>query len=286
MKKIVFTGGGTGGHIMPNIALIEQLNDFEIYYIGSNGMEKNILSKFKNVNFIKIPTVKFHRSLTLKNLTIPFKLLNSIKIAKKELNKINPNIIFSKGGYVSVPVCFAGNKLKIPIITHESDLSVGLANKLIAKKSKYICCSFKETAEKFGKNAIFTGSPIRPKIFKGNKNTIISKYKINLNKPIILIIGGSLGSKAINNVIWKNIEDLSKKYTIIHIVGKNNLNQNIKQRDYIQIEFAENIEDLFATCDIVITRAGSNTIFELLSICKPMILIPLPKNASSTCNKR
>lgn len=280
MKKIVFTGGGTAGHITPNLAIIEQLKDYDIYYIGSSGMEKEIVSKYKNIKFVEIPAVKFIRSLTPKNLLLPFKLIKSINATKKILKEIQPSLIFSKGGFVSIPTCLAGNSLKIPVITHESDLTVGLANKIIAKKAKYLCCSFKETADNFKKNSIFTGSPIREKIFKGNKFNVISKHKTTTNKPIILVTGGSSGAKAINNAIWENINDLCDKYVIIHITGKNNLNSKITHKNYIQIDFTNNIEDYFAASDIVISRAGSNTIFELLAIKKPMILIPLPKDQS------
>lgn len=281
MKSIVFTGGGTAGHIMPNLAIIADLkNKYKIYYIGSSGMEKDIILKQKNIEFIEIPVVKFQRSLSPKNFLIPFKLLSSIKQTKKILQKIQPCLIFSKGGYVSIPTSLAGKKLNIPVITHESDLTIGLANKLIAKKSKYLCCSFKTTADNYGKNAIFTGSPIRSKIFTGNKNKITNQLNINNEKPTILIVGGSQGARTINSVIFENIDKLINKYNIIHIVGRNNL-RNIKYNGYYQIEFANNIEDYFSASDIVISRAGSNTIFELLALAKPMILIPLPKTKHS-----
>lgn len=281
MKKIVFTGGGTAGHIIPNIAIIEDLKDYKIYYLGSNGMEKEILKSYPNITFIEIPIAKFRRSLSLKNLLLPFKLSSAINKTKKILKKINPDLIFSKGGFVSIPPCLAGHKLSIPIITHESDLSIGLANKVIARRARYLCCSFKSTADGYQRNAIFTGSPIRKKIQSGNKNTIIVRHNIKSNKPIILIVGGSLGAMAINNTIWNNLDTLTNKYTLIHIVGKNNLNKKISNDNYIQIEFANDIENYFASADIVISRAGSNTIFELLSIYKPMILIPLPKSSHS-----
>jgi UDP-N-acetylglucosamine--N-acetylmuramyl-(pentapeptide) pyrophosphoryl-undecaprenol N-acetylglucosamine transferase len=281
MKKIVFTGGGTAGHIIPNLALIDDLKNYKIYYLGSNGMEKKIISQYKNIEFIEIPAVKFNRSITLKNLLIPFKLISSIKQCKKIFKNIKPDLIFSKGGYVSIPPCFAGFSLNIPVITHESDISLGLANKLIGKKAKYICCSFKSTADKIKKNAVFTGSPIRKKILNGNKTKTKEYIDISKNKPTILIVGGSQGAKAINNIIWKNIDKLTNKYNIIHIVGNNNINKQIKIKDYFQIEFANNIEDYFDLSDIVISRAGSNTIFELLAINKPMILIPLPKTSQS-----
>lgn len=282
MKKIVFTGGGTGGHIMPNLSLIEVLqNDYQIYYLGSNGMEKKLLEQYKKVKFVEIPTVKFVRSLTLKNLAIPFKLYSSIKTCKKILKDISPNVIFSKGGFVSIPVCLAGQKLGISTITHESDLTMGLANKIIAKHAKVVCCSFITTAEKYGKTAIFTGSPIRPQIYKGNPQNILKSYNIATNKPIILVTGGSLGAQALNHVIWDNISTLTEKYTILHLVGKGKTNKQIPNSpSYIQLEFAKNIEDFFAISDLIISRAGSNTIFELLALKKPMLLIPLPKKSS------
>ena len=282
MKKIVFTGGGTGGHIMPNLSIIEEIKEkYEIFYLGSNGMERNIISKYQYIKFIEIPSVKLIRSLNFKNLLIPFKLIQSITICKKKLKEISPNLIFSKGGYVSIPVSIAGHNLGIPILTHESDLSIGIANKIIAKKSKYLCCTFEETAKKYGKNAIHTGSPIRKQIFRGNKTNITKKINIDTDKPIITITGGSLGAKRINEVIWDNIEKLTPNYTIIHLVGKNKVNNKIKNTpSYIQIDFANNIEDYFDLSDIVISRAGSNTIFELLALHKPMILLPLSKESS------
>lgn len=282
MKRIVFTGGGTGGHIMPNLSIIEEIKDkYEIYYLGSNGMEKDIISKYKYIKFTEIPSAKLVRSLDLHNLLIPFKLIHSINICKEKLKEISPSLIFSKGGYVSIPVAIAGHKLDIPILTHESDLTIGIANKIIARKSKHLCCTFEETADKYGKNAIHTGSPIRKQIFMGNKSNVLAKYNLDTNKPIITITGGSLGAKRINEVIWSSIDKLTKHYTIIHLVGKNKVNAKIKNsKNYIQIDFTNNIEDYFDLSDIVISRAGSNTIFELLALTKPMILLPLSKKSS------
>lgn len=281
MKNIVFTGGGTAGHIMPNLAIIEELHGYNIYYFGSNGMEKEIISKYPKIKFIEIESVKFIRSLTPKNLLIPFKLIKSISKIKKELIKINPCLIFSKGGYVSIPTCLAGASLDIPILTHESDYTIGLANKIISKKSKYLCCSFEETAKKYKKNSIYTGSPIRKNILCGNANIIKDRHNIDSTKPLILIVGGSLGAQNINKVIWNNLEILNKKYNIIHIVGKNKINTSFKSKNnYIQLEFVSDIENYFSASDLIISRAGSNTIFELLTLAKPMLLIPLPKKSS------
>lgn len=282
MKTIVFTGGGTAGHIMPNIAIMEELkNRYKIYYIGSSGMEKNIISKYQYVTFLEIPSVKFNRSLTPKNLLIPFKLISCTKQAVKHLKAIQPSVVFSKGGYVSLPTALGASMLKIPIITHESDLTLGLANKIISKVSKVICCSFQPTAQNVGKKGKYTGSPIRKKIINGNKNVPITKHKIDTSRPTILIIGGSQGSQAINNVIWDNIPLLTNQYNIIHIVGKKNLRKDIVAKNYFQLEFVDDIENYLALADIAISRAGSNTIFELIATNTPMILIPLPKTKAS-----
>lgn len=277
MKKIVFTGGGTAGHIMPNLALIEDLkNKAQIFYIGSNGMEKDIITK-KNIPFYEIPSTKLKRSLSLSNLLIPFKLFTAIKKAKKILSEIKPDVIFSKGGYVALPVVFAGKKLGIKIISHESDMTLGLANKLSKNKSDIICTSFEKTALSL-KNGLFTGSPLRKQIFYGNKENAKKLFKSYKNKPTILIVGGSLGSKIINQTIYKMLDKLSE-FNIIHLVGKNNLT-NINLDNYVQLEFTENIEDLYALSEIVISRAGSNVINEILALNKLNILIPLSKQAS------
>lgn len=281
MKTIVFTGGGTAGHITPNLAIINELKNYKIVYIGSNGMEKELVAQHPNITFIEIPAVKLIRSLHPKNALIPFKLIRSINTTKKILKALNPCLIFSKGGYVSIPVCIAGKTQKIPIITHESDYTIGLANKIIAKISQKICCSFETTANKYGKNAIYTGSPIRKEIFHGNKNVVKTRHSINTTLPIVLIVGGSLGAQTINQTIWNNINKICSKYFVIHITGKKNTNTKIKHKNYIQIPFANDIENYFHISDIIISRAGSNTIFEILAIAKPMILIPLPKSTGS-----
>ena len=284
MKKIVLTGGGTAGHVMPNVALLKYLEkEFdEIHYIGSfNGIEKNIIKNYPQIIYHEIPTVKLIRSLTPKNLLIPLKLLKSLKKTKQILKAINPSVIFSKGGFVSVPVVLVGAKLKIPIIAHESDSSMGLANKIILKKCEKMCFSFENLAKKYKEKGVFSGSPIRDEIFKGNKQQTIKELNLLENKPTILIMGGSLGATAINNVIFENAEELSKQYNLIHIVGKNNSNKKLlKINNYKQIEFANKIENYLSCADIVISRSGSNSIFEFLALKKPMILIPLPKSSS------
>lgn len=278
MKTIVLTGGGTAGHIMPNVALIGTLKKHfdKIYYIGTNGMEKEIITK-QGIPFYEITATKFVRKLSLKTLKIPFELLKSIKQAKKLLKELKPDVIFSKGGYVSMPVAIAGKKLHIPVVSHESDLSMGLANKIILKYANKVCTSFSATTS-LSKKCVFTGSPIRKEIFSGNKNNVINKFDYDPQKQTILFIGGSLGATAINDAVYVALPKLCEKYNVLHIAGK-----NIKKHThsgYFQVEFANNVQDFFNACDVCITRSGANTIFELAAIQKPMLLIPLPKGNS------
>ena len=275
---IVLTGGGTAGHIMPNIALIDELKKHfdNIYYIGTNGMEKDIV-KSNNIPFFEIKAYKFTRKLSPKLFLLPFRVLYSINQAKKVLKKLRPNVIFSKGGYVSIPVAIAGKKLDIPVVTHESDLTLGLANKIIAKYSKFVCLSF--YSEKYkNKKFVCTGSPIRKEIFSGNAQNVLKNIDFNKNLPNLLFVGGSLGAKAINDFVTFNLDELTKKYNILHITGKNYPQKTHK--NYKSVPFAPNIQDYFACADIVISRSGANTIFELCAIEKPMLLIPLPKGNS------
>ncbi len=275
MSTIVLTGGGTAGHIMPHLALKPYLQQHftNLVYIGSiNGMEKNIISSDGGFKYYAVETAKLDRCHLLKNFKIPIKFLKGVKQAKQILKKVNPSIVFSKGGYVSLPVVFAAKSLNIPVVTHESDLTMGLANKLSKNKCSCICTTFKETADNVGKKGVFTGSPIR----ESSK----SKTVISSNKPILLITGGSLGAKAVNTAVYESITELTKKFYVIHQVGKNNINNNIKAKDYKQIEFADNMQELIKLSDVIISRAGSNTIFELAYYNKPMLLIPLPKGAS------
>lgn len=276
MKKIVFTGGGTAGHIYPIVALLPYFKNYDIHYIGTNGMEREIISKCKGVIYHEIPAVKLVRKLTLKNLLIPFKLLSSIKKTKKVLREISPNVIFSKGGYVAVPVVLAGRRLGIPVVSHESDLSMGLANKIILKKCNAMCTTFLETT-KVRPKCIHTGQPIRQDILDGIACNI--KNKFTNNNPVLLIIGGSLGARFINQKITENIDRLLQDFNVIHITGRGNLSE-IERENYIQIEFAERIADYYACADIVVSRAGSGVINELLYLRKPMLLIPLSKKCS------
>lgn len=275
--RIILTGGGSAGHVTPNIALLPYLKIHfnKIEYIGSkDGIEKDIIKK-QNIKYHEITTCKLSRSFTLKNFLIPIKLVQGILEAKKILKSFKPNIIFSKGGYVALPVVIAAKFLKIPIVAHESDYSMGLANKLIYKYCNKMCFTFNNIPDKYKNKAIITGPPIR--------KDIISNEKINFNntKKTLLIMGGSLGATSINQFIFNNISSLLTNYNIIHLVGKNKINKSLSDiPEYLQIEYSNNIGKLFNSADIIISRAGSNSIFEILALNKPMILIPLPTTAS------
>ncbi|MFP4698297.1 MAG: undecaprenyldiphospho-muramoylpentapeptide beta-N-acetylglucosaminyltransferase [Eubacteriales bacterium] len=284
-RKIVLTGGGTAGHVTPNIALIPKLQKegWDIFYIGSyNGIEKQLI-KDMGITFYGISSGKLRRYFDLKNFTDPFRVVKGYFDAVKLINHINPSIVFSKGGFVTVPVILAAKRKKIPSIIHESDISPGLANKISMPFTTKVCATFPETLNHLPKRkSVLTGTPIRSELFTGKYTKGLKTCNFNNKKPILLIIGGSLGSTKINTIIRKNINYLLNMFQIIHICGKGNIDNNLnKTQGYKQYEYvSKNLPDLFAAADIVLSRAGANTIFELLELKKPNILVPLSSSAS------
>ncbi len=279
--KIVLTGGGTGGHVIPNISLLPELKKHfdTIYYFGGNGLEKELISKINDVKYVKIPVCKKNLSCKICNIFLPFKLLSCVHKTKKMLKKIKPDVVFSKGGYVSLPVCLASYLLKIPVVSHESDMTMGKANKIIYKVSSKMCTTFEKTSENLGK-AICTGSPIRNELKNGVRSKGLALTKLQDTLPFVLITGGSTGAESLNNVVYETLPQLTKKYNVIHLVGKNK-GKKISSPNYCQMEFCSQIEHLFALSNVVVSRAGSNAICELLYLKKPMLLIPLPKSSTS-----
>ena len=284
-KKIVLTGGGTAGHVTPNIALIPHLKaaGFEISYIGSyDGIEKKLISDY-DIPYYGIATGKFRRYLDIKNLTDPFRVIKGLGEARKHLKKIKPDVVFSKGGFVSVPVVRAAAALHIPCIIHESDMTPGLANKLCIPVAKKVCCNFPETYNMLPKEkAGLTGSPIREELTKGDKIAALDMCGFTANKPVILVIGGSLGAASVNKAVREALPKLSKDFQVIHICGKDKIdNMLLHTEGYIQFEYVKSeLKDLFALADIVVSRAGANSICELLALRKPNLLIPLSANSS------
>lgn len=283
-KKIALVGGGTAGHITPNLALVPELKSrgYEIIYIGSiGGMEESIISR-TDLPFFGVTSDKLRRYFDLKNFMMPFNVIKGIREAKEILKEQRVDIIFSKGGFVAVPIVIAAYQLKIPVVSHEADITVGLANRIAAPRSKVICCNFEETARYFGAKGIHTGSPLRQTIFEGSKERGLKLLNFKNDKPIIFVTGGSLGSQYINELIWKNLDKLLDRYNVIHQCGKGKGSHNSFVREgYRQYEvITDNLPDIFATSDFVISRAGANIIFELLALKKPTLLIPLSKRAS------
>lgn len=285
MKKIVMTGGGTAGHVTPNIALFDSLqkDGYEIHYIGSyKGIEKGLIED-KKIPYYGISSGKFRRYRSWKNLTDPFRVLHGFFQARRLLGRIRPNVVFSKGGFVSVPVVMAAKTRHIPVIIHESDLTPGLANKLAMPSATKVCCNFPETLPYLPKEkAVLTGSPIRQELLHGNKQAAKDFCGFTGDLPILMVMGGSIGSVYINNAIRGCIDTLLTKYQIIHLCGKGNIDESLKdKKGYAQFEYiSENLPDLFAAADLVVARAGANSICELLALHKPNILIPLSRNAS------
>ncbi len=285
MKRIILTGGGTAGHVTPNMALVPTLIDegYDISYIGSyNGMEKKLIEDI-GIPYYGISSGKLRRYFDIKNFSDPFRVIKGFFEAKTLLKKLKPDVVFSKGGFVTVPVVMAAKKLHIPVIIHESDMTPGLANKLSIPSASKVCCNFPETIKHLPEGkAVLTGSPIREELFQGDRREGLRLCEFTENKPVLLIIGGSLGSVAINNAIRNNLDALLEKYQIIHLCGRNNLDQRLlEKKGYQQFEYVKKeLKHYFACADVVVSRAGANAICELLALRKPNILIPLGLDAS------
>ena len=281
MSVIVLTGGGTAGHCTPNIALIPYLKkDFdEIYYIGGeNGMEKRLAEK-AGLKYYSVPSAKLERKLTFKNLSIPFKVLQGVSAAKKILGKLSPDVVFSKGGYVALPVVIAAAKLKIPVVSHESDLSLGLANKIAARYSRVVLTSFKKTAENL-KNGKYVGTPVRRELFGlSGKAEILGKYGLSAEKKTLLATGGSQGAAKINSLVRTSLPRLLKKYNVILLCGKGKKSGE-KAENFVEIEFSDDVGELMRAADVCVSRAGANTLFELIALGVPTLAVPLPKGNS------
>jgi len=285
MKKIIMTGGGTAGHVTPNIALMPALKEagYEIEYIGSiNGMEKGLIEA-QNIPYHGISSGKLRRYFDWKNFSDPFRVLKGYGQAISLMKKLKPDVVFSKGGFVSVPVVLAARHCHIPAIIHESDITPGLANKIAIKGAKKVCCNFPETMKYLPpEKAVLTGSPIRQELLLGNKLAGLELCGFTTDKPIIMVVGGSTGAVHVNEAVRKILPELLKSFQVVHLCGKGKMDTSLNNLGgYIQFEYiSEQMRDLFAISDIVISRAGANSICELLALKKPNLLIPLSANAS------
>ena len=284
MKKIILTGGGTAGHVTPNIALLPKLKEsgFEIKYIGSKGGMEQKLVEDAGLDYYGISSGKLRRYFSFKNFTDPFRVIKGYFEAKKIIRKFKPDIVFSKGGFVTVPVVFAANRYKVPVIIHESDMTPGLANKLAIKKATKVCHNFPETAKYLGAKAVHTGSPIRAELFTGDKIAALDKCGFTANKPVIMVTGRSLGAENVNRLVREALPELLLDFQIAHLCGKGKLDESlVGTSGYAQFEYiSDEMKDFFAMADLIISRAGANSICEISALKKPNILIPLSARVS------
>lgn len=285
MKKIILTGGGTAGHVTPNLALIPSLKElgYEIRYIGSyQGMEKKLIEA-SGIPYDGISSGKLRRYFDIKNFSDPFRVLKGYSEALRLMKKHKPDVVFSKGGFVAVPVVLAAKHYHIPTIIHESDMTPGLANKLCIPSVQKVCCNFPETLPLLPKDkAVLTGSPIRAELLKGDRLSGLQYTNLSADRPILLVIGGSLGSVIVNTVTRNLLPRLLPDFQVIHLCGKGNLDESlIGTKGYVQYEYVDApLKHLFAAADLIISRAGANSICEILALRKPNILIPLSAAAS------
>ena len=285
MKHIVLTGGGTAGHVTPNIALVPVLREagYQISYIGSyEGIERKLIEEL-DIPYYGISSGKLRRYFDVKNFTDPFLVLKGFYEAKKLLKQLKPDVVFSKGGFVTVPVVIAAKKCKIPAIIHESDMTPGLANKLCISSAVKICCNFPETVDSLPKEkAVLTGTPIRQELLNGNPEAGRQFCGFTSEKPVIMVIGGSLGAASVNDHIRRILPQLLEEFQVIHLCGKGKTDESLTgTAGYVQYEYIKKeLADLFALADIVISRAGANAICEISALHKPNLLIPLSANAS------
>lgn len=285
MKRIILTGGGTAGHVTPNIALLPRLRaaGYEISYIGSfEGIEKKLIEA-QGIPYYGISSGKLRRYFDLKNFTDPFRVLKGFAEASRLIKQLRPDVVFSKGGFVSVPVVMAAKRSHVPVICHESDLTPGLANKLSMPSATKVCCNFPETMQYLPKGkAVLTGCPIRKELSEGSRANALTFTGFTAGKPVLLAMGGSLGAAAINQAVRDALPELLKDWQIVHLCGKGKLDESLAgTKGYVQYEYIQKeLPDIFALSDIVISRAGANAICELLALRKPALLIPLSAKAS------
>ena len=285
MKRIVLTGGGTAGHVTPNIALLPKLKEegYDVHYIGSyEGIERKLIEEY-DIPYYGISSGKLRRYFDPKNFSDPFKVIKGYTEASSLIKKLKPDVVFSKGGFVSVPVVLAAKRRGVPSIIHESDMTPGLANKICIPCAKKVCTNFPETLKNIpGNKAVLTGSPIRQELFEGNKEKGLKFCGFDNKKPVLLIIGGSLGSQVVNEAVRSILPQLLEQFQIVHLCGKDKVDNSLNgTKGYVQFEYIkQELTDLFAASDLIISRAGANAICEILALRKPNILIPLSAAAS------
>ena len=279
MKRIVLTGGGTAGHVSPNQALIPHLlrEGWDIHYIGTkSGIERSLIEPMQGVAYHAVSSGKLRRYFDLKNFTDPFRVLAGAVQSVVLIRRLKPHIVFSKGGFVSVPVVLGSALCGVPVVMHESDITPGLANKLCKPFAKAVCTTFPECANLLGEKGVQTGTPLRAQIFSGTRERGLQLCGFDGRKPVLMMIGGSLGAQSVNAVLREALPALTQKFDVLHVCGRGNLVPELEGRvGYRQFEYlSDGLPDAFACADLVLSRAGSNSLSELMALCKPMLLIP------------
>ena len=285
MKKIALTGGGTLGHVTPHLALIPHLQEkgYEIHYVGTeNGMEAGKMKAVNGIVYHAVKSGKLRRYFSWQNFTDPFRVIAGAFQSAHLMGKLKPDVVFSKGGFVAVPVVFGAWLHRIPVLCHESDLTPGLANKLCKPFARKIATTFPECAEALGKKAEMTGTPLRPELFSGSREKGLERAGFDGKKPVLMMMGGSSGAQSVNACLRKALDDLTDTFDVLHVCGKGNLDDSLKGREgYCQVEFLDaELPDALACADLVLSRAGSNALCEFQALGRPMLLIPYPKGAS------
>ena len=285
MKKIVLTGGGTLGHVTPHLALIPHLMEegYEIHYIGTeNGMEAPKMRSVPGIHYHAVKSGKLRRYHSWQNFTDPFRVIAGAFQSARLMGKIRPNVVFSKGGFVAVPVVFGAWLHRIPVLCHESDLTPGLANRLCQPFAKRFATTFPECAQALGKKAEMTGTPLRPELFSGSREAGLKLFGFKGEKPVLLMMGGSSGAQSVNAALRAALPDLTGTFDVAHICGKGNLEQSLEGTEgYCQMEFLDaELPDALAATDMVLSRAGANALCEFQHLGRPMLLVPYPKGAS------
>lgn len=284
-KKILLTGGGTAGHVTPNLALLPYLKaeGYEIVYIGSEkGIERTLIEA-EGIPYYGISTGKLRRYLSKENIKDMFRVVKGIAEAKKLIRRLKPDLVFSKGGFVAVPVVLGAKSNNVPVIIHESDITPGLANKIAMPSARVVCSTFPETLQYVPKGkGVHTGTPIRKELFEGDRQKGLAACGFGGEKPVLLMMGGSLGAVKLNNCLREILPELVKTFDVIHLCGKGNLDGHLREQEgYMQFEYvSDGLNDLFAAADLIVSRAGSNSISEFLALKKPHLLIPLSAKAS------
>lgn len=285
MKRIVLTGGGTAGHVTPHLSLIPRLREagYDIHYIGTeNGIEHEMIAKIPDITYHAVKSGKLRRYFSLQNFTDPFRVIAGAFQSVHLMHKLKPDVLFSKGGFVSVPVVIGAWLCGVPAVCHESDLTPGLANRICTKFAKKVATTFPECAKAIGPKGVHTGTPLRPELFKGSRATGLALAGFDGSKPVLLMTGGSLGAQSVNKCLRESLPELLPHMDVLHLCGKGNLDEGLKDTPgYCQKEFlSAEMPDALAVADLVLSRAGSNTLSELLALHKPMLLVPYPLGAS------